>query len=465
MALVSAISSLWTIQRLCEVAESNMNRSAKVIALAGELATATAEIRFAQRGILLWAMLGIADDSEAQVKQYGATALKAHTTADQMRPLLLGADDRGRLEDYEESLRGFEGLLPEVKSDRDRRDFQVAGSVLRTKTRVFALAMAKDTAELQKSQRGAIDVGLESIRSLTRQSRWIQIGTIVGLLALGTVLWFAVQRLVARLTQVGGNVFDKARQFAEAAGGVSAVSGKLAQNSTREAAFLEETSASVDEIASIARRNKESAKSVIGLMAQVDGDVASSRASLDLMVASMRNIGASSEKIAKIIKVIDEIAFQTNILALNAAVEAALAGEAGMGFAVVADEVRNLAQRSAQAARDTAALIEESIQYSREGRDRFEAVAASTRQITQSAASVSRLVGEVGHGSGEQTSGIEQISKAVLQLQQLTQETAASAEEGAAASQQLNAQAASLKITASDLQGVIGGRGPAQTSP
>jgi methyl-accepting chemotaxis protein/methyl-accepting chemotaxis protein-1 (serine sensor receptor) len=455
-AVLSSISSLLTIERLSEVVETNMNRSAKVLALAGELSTSTMEIRFVQRGIVLWAMLGKMEDSEAQVKQYGEALSKARSVAAQMRPLLLSGDDRRRLEDYEESLRGFESLLQEVKGARDNGDFQAAGNIVRTKTRLFALAMVKETTELQQSQRKAIDTDLENVRSMRVQSLWIQSVIIAALLALGTLLWSIVRGLVARLKQVGGDVFEESRQVAGAAGEISIASNKLAQNASREAAFLEETSASVEEITSIARRNAENSESATDLMARVDRDVSATNASLYLMVVSMADINTSSEKVAKIIKVIDEIAFQTNILALNAAVEAARAGEAGMGFAVVADEVRNLAQRSAQAAKDTAALIEESIQHSRQGRTRLEAVATASRQITNSTASVKTLVDEVSLSSKEQTRGTEQISKAVLQLQGLTQDMAASAEEGAPASQELNAQAESLQSAARDLHSVIG---------
>jgi methyl-accepting chemotaxis protein/methyl-accepting chemotaxis protein-1 (serine sensor receptor) len=160
--------------------------------------------------------------------------------------------------------------------------------------------------------------------------------------------------------------------------------------------------------------------------------------------------------VAKIIRVIDEIAFQTNILALNAAVEAARAGEAGMGFAVVADEVRNLAQRSAQAAKDTAALIEESIARSREGSTKLDQVAGAIRAITESSGKVKVLVDEVKQGSEEQARGIRQIAKAISHMEQVTQKSAASAEASASAGQQMSAQAETLRQVAEQLQAMVG---------
>jgi methyl-accepting chemotaxis protein/methyl-accepting chemotaxis protein-1 (serine sensor receptor) len=163
--------------------------------------------------------------------------------------------------------------------------------------------------------------------------------------------------------------------------------------------------------------------------------------------------------VAKIIKVLDEIAFQTNILALNAAVEAARAGEAGMGFAVVADEVRNLAQRCAQAAKDTAALIEESIVKSNDGKTKVDQVAVAIRAITEESAKVKTLVDEVSLGSQEQTRGIEQVAKALTQMEQVTQQSAAHAEESAAAAEELTAQASTLMEVVHQLSAMVGGLG------
>jgi methyl-accepting chemotaxis protein/methyl-accepting chemotaxis protein-1 (serine sensor receptor) len=237
---------------------------------------------------------------------------------------------------------------------------------------------------------------------------------------------------------------------------VTSSSQSLAQGASQQAASLEETSASTEQITSMTRKNAENSGAVASLMADAGGRVDVANRALDQMVMTMKEIDASSDKVSKIIKVIDEIAFQTNILALNAAVEAARAGEAGMGFAVVADEVRNLAQRSAQAAKDTAALIEESISHSKQGITRLDQVAEAIRSITTSAAEVKTLTDEVSLGSQEQSRGIEQIAKAVMQMQQVTQKTAASAEESASASEEMSAQAESMKQLAEQLQGIVG---------
>lgn len=240
-------------------------------------------------------------------------------------------------------------------------------------------------------------------------------------------------------------VFSAAKQ-------VSSASQSLAQGASEQAASLEETSASSAEITSMTRKNAENSQSAADYMTQVDSRVGQANHALEQMIGSMKDINAASDKIARIIKVIDEIAFQTNILALNAAVEAARAGEAGKGFAVVADEVRNLAQRSAQAAKDTAAMIEESISKSNSGSAKLTEVAEAIKSITESAVKVKTLVDEVNLGSQEQARGIEQIAKAISQMEQVTQKTAAHAEEGAAASQELNSQADSMKTSVRELR-------------
>ena len=221
----------------------------------------------------------------------------------------------------------------------------------------------------------------------------------LALAGVGILSVIVVRSITSELRLTISDLGESADQVAGAAAQVSSAGLTLAQGTSEQAASLEETSASTEEAASMTRRNAESSATSAGLMAAVDGQVSAANQSLDLMVEAMDGITTSSGKIAKIIKVIDEIAFQTNILALNAAVEAARAGESGMGFAVVADEVRNLAQRSAQAARETATLIEESVAMSKGGGVKVQLVANAIRSITESTTKVRSLVDEVAASS------------------------------------------------------------------
>jgi methyl-accepting chemotaxis protein len=275
---------------------------------------------------------------------------------------------------------------------------------------------------------------------------------------LGGGMAFIVGRGLNRdLGRIVRGLSEGAVQVASAAGQVAASSQSLAQSASEQAASLEETSASGEEINSMARKNTENSQAAAGLMTQSQQTFIQANRSLEDMVVAMSEINTQSDKISKIIKVIDEIAFQTNILALNAAVEAARAGEAGMGFAVVADEVRNLAQRCAQAARDTALLIEESIAKSDNGKQKVDQVASAIRVVTGEAAKAKTLVDEVSVGSDEQTRGIEQIAKAMTQMEHMTQRSAASAEESAAAAEQLTAQSESMKVIVQQLTAMVGG--------
>ena len=284
------------------------------------------------------------------------------------------------------------------------------------------------------------------------------LGALVGLVSMAALMGIAVRQVSHTLVRAAGELREGAGHVAEAARQVAGASQVLSQGATEQAASLEETSASSEEINSMTHRNADHARNAAELTAQVDERVGVANQTLQEMVVAMGEINASSDQISRIIKVIDEIAFQTNILALNAAVEAARAGEAGMGFAVVAEEVRNLAQRSSQAAKDTAALIGESIAKSSGGKVKLDEMAAAIRSITESASRVKSLVEEVHVGSREQARGIEQISKTITQMEQVTQQTAASAEESAAASEELSAQAEKSLLVVSALEVLVGAK-------
>ena len=286
-------------------------------------------------------------------------------------------------------------------------------------------------------------------------------GTLLCIAVIAAAACFGLGYFVSRsITKGLGDLVQEiahgANQVSSAATQVSSASQSLAEGTSQQAASLEETSASTEEINSMARRNSENSHSAAELVKQSDARFADTNRSLQEMVLAMGEINSSSDKISKIIKVIDEIAFQTNILALNAAVEAARAGEAGMGFAVVADEVRNLAQRCAQAARDTAVLIEESITKSNDGKLKVDHVAKAINAITEQSTQIKTLVDEVNLGSQEQSRGIEQIGKAIVQMEQVTQKAAASAEESASAAEELNAQASTMKDIVTRLNAMVG---------
>ena len=243
----------------------------------------------------------------------------------------------------------------------------------------------------------------------------------------------------------------------QTAGQISTSSQSLAEGSSEQAASVEETSASLEELSSMTKRNADNAHKANELAR--DARTAADKGSGDMqaMNHAMQTIKTSSDDIAKIIKTIDEIAFQTNILALNAAVEAARAGEAGMGFAVVADEVRNLAQRSATAAKETAAKIEGAINNTAQGVQISTKVAETLKNIVVKAREVDELVAEVASASREQTQGITQINAAVGQMDKVTQSNAASAEESAAAAQELNSQADVMNQAVGELMQLVGG--------
>jgi methyl-accepting chemotaxis protein/methyl-accepting chemotaxis protein-1 (serine sensor receptor) len=259
------------------------------------------------------------------------------------------------------------------------------------------------------------------------------------------------------MRQLSAQLWEGAEQVASAAFQVSSSSQMLAQGASEQAASLEETSSSAEQINSMTLQNSEHALKAAALTDEAGRQFAVADQQLREMVVAMQEITDASGQVARIIKVIDEIAFQTNILALNAAVEAARAGESGMGFAVVADEVRNLAQRCAKAANETQALIESSVAKSAQGSQKVRVVEQAIAALNGQSAQTKILVQEVSVGSQEQKRGLEQISHAMSQMEQVTQTTAASAEESASAGEELSAQADMLRQLVRDLKRFIDG--------
>ncbi|MDZ4829110.1 MAG: methyl-accepting chemotaxis protein [Phycisphaerae bacterium] len=254
----------------------------------------------------------------------------------------------------------------------------------------------------------------------------------------------ATNAMTERLRVVVAEVTSGARQIDLGAGHISSASQSLAEGAGRQAASIQQISASLQEMSNATKRSAEHAKQANDLADTSRRSAVAGQDQVREMLDAMSQIRQSSDEIGKVIKLIDEIAFQTNLLALNAAVEAARAGEAGKGFAVVAEEVRHLAQRSAEAARGTATIIEQSSARAGRGSSLADRVAASLDQITASAGQVNGLLAEIAHSADEQARGIEQISFGVEELNAVTQSSAANSEELSATAQETAAQVASL---------------------
>jgi len=279
---------------------------------------------------------------------------------------------------------------------------------------------------------------------------------LVGLLMVA-VSWVLARSLVKPILKML-TLFDRsANEAYSTAQRVSDSSQQLAKGASEQASSIEETSSSLEEMSSMTKQNATNSNQADRLMNGAKETVSRAGQSMEKLIVSMGEISNASEDTSKIVKSIDEIAFQTNLLALNAAVEAARSGESGAGFAVVADEVRTLAMRAAQAARNTASLIDDTVKKVKEG---AELVEQTGKEFTEVAASVDRssiLIGEISAASQEQANGIGQVNKSVSEMDNIVQQNVANAEELSSASNEMKAQAFQMKNFLDRLQSLVEG--------
>ncbi len=412
--------------------------------LAGQLRSGAAEMQGSARGLALAAALSDTDEA-GQLKS--RLQLAADSVGKSIDQLLISTQDAGMLAELAALQRDFKPLR--ANSDQmlalmnDHKIDQAMSFFSQTMLPQMK-RLSENSEKLMARESGAFDQAVTEASAQKSRGQWLTILLLLCSTAAGGLVIVFVRRISGRLQSLAFELRQAATQLRGSSSRVASASSSLVDGANRQSASVQETSASTEELTATTQQNAQISLEMAERMRGTDRVVADGNGALQDMTDAMREINSSSERIRKIIKVIDEIAFQTNILALNAAVEAARAGAAGLGFAVVADEVRNLAHRSATAAHETAQLIEESTLKSAEGGTKLERVTQAMGGITTASAEVRTMAERLTGSSQEQARGIQQIGQALHQIEQVTQSSVLAANDSAEAGIQMVNHAESL---------------------
>lgn len=435
-----------------------LNKFSKKLSIGTSIELATTEMQGAQRGLMLSYEAHDAASGPQYVAAYETAGKKIDSLLTEFEPLATTASEQAALQSVRKSRAswapGFANLNQLCVSGEIEKAY-----ALRSQNKVISAAMHTAATAIVEEQRLSLAAAAKDSAAAVTWSLWMSGIAMLVSFALAALVLFIVQQVKQDLNYTALSLNEGAEEIASAAAQVATLSNTLAQGASQQAASIQETSASSLEIESMSRRSAENSRSTASMVAASHARCEEADLFLGQMVTAMNDINNSSEQISRIIKVIEQIAFQTNILALNASVEAARAGETGMGFAVVAVEVRSLAQRSSQAAKDSAAFIEDSILKSRIGQQKMDQVASVIRLITGDSTKMKQLIDEINLGSQEQSRGMGQISNSIQQIEKITQSSAASAEECASAAEQLTAQSETVRNIVVDLTALVGGSG------
>jgi methyl-accepting chemotaxis protein len=457
LAVGMGATSIVILRNLANATQGLGVTSAHRLFDAGMVNGSTSDMVATERGVLLYAQNGDREKSEEFMTDYAENESETRKSMADMQALGLSSKGAEMIDVLESALNKADPLYQRAIGDIRAGKYKDAMAINNTELMPVLKTVDDSGVQLMQHEREMMGQANDAAQSEVNYGRTLMVVLLSLGIAMGVVLVYIIRALDAQLRQSVLELTEGSDQVASAAMQVSSSSQSLARDTSEQAAMIEETSASAEEINSMAKRNAESALNATALVVEAVTSTEQTNRSVAECVQAMDAIGSSSTKIAKTLEVIDKIAFQTNILALNAAVEAARAGEAGMGFAVVAEEVRNLAQRCAEAAQETSALIEQSLSNSDAGRAKITQLVEAGEQVNKVFARMKVLVEEIGQSSQEQGRGIDQIGRAINKMEQGTQKSAANAEESAAAAEELNAQSDGLRQLAAELGLMVGG--------
>src|ERR1022692_2253654 len=473
-------SSLETVRRLGGMLDTEVNENAKTADLIGaiklqlhamkELATATqfsyavsSVLKLDPRQVKTVQSLGECANchafGDADQHRHGFAVLADRATVlfNELRPLVHSEKARSSLAVIGPAIGEWRQIFDQYVAFAAKDDFASGHALVTDKMEPLLEHVSAAADALEAEQQSLRTAAKASAATNVGRSRWTTLALIAISLLCGIVVVVVIREINRLLREIAAELNQGARRVSGDAEELRLASHTLERGAAEQAAALEQTSASSEQVNRTAHQNAEHSAKATGLIKDVRNHMLETNQVLDQMMTAMQEIGRSSERISKIIKVINEIAFQTNLLALNAAVEAARAGEAGMGFAVVADEVRTLARRCADAAKDTEGLIGESMARSKDGQTHLDQLTDRIRSIAQGTESVTTLADLVESGSLQQAQSMQEIEKALVHMRSLTEKTASNAEESSGVGERLSGESKSLQSVVQRLDVMVGG--------